>query len=638
MNAVVLRRKAPLEPTSYTDFVRSMREFVESKGISWEISLDSDGQPEAGRDWDLRALTDSHSRTASRMNGFSVDGPTRDAALLAGWNAAEIPSAPVLGSHVQEFIKALVAHRCQLAHAPRNTRHSALIYRKFFSVTTKSPWELTTEDFDRFLSLPHVDAKVFVAVGNLANVVSENMLSLHCPIEPDIREESTVRMQVTLGERKDEHKLPEAAALFELTRIVFQEQPQSHQDLIRFAALRLIILTGLRLNEVLMLPSDCLRWNDHVDVVTGVPAGAVGGVSRTLLLRYFGEKHAEGAPDILVEERQWVPQRFQQHAVDAVNLALDATLMLRSVLSAQHEAPEMFSGSDLRRFRTNEGAVLSTADMLFLVPYGSKTVADQLASDARVAVIAQSSMYNSLGSTSGKSTLFDRYSRTQGEAKMTVRPHSLRHLMNTELFRLNVPDTVITHQFGRQTVAQSYEYDHRTLAERLRFVKLPEAAAVAIKPGTTQELVAKMIVSGVAATSHIGQSFKTIQAEHGDEVAFQYLAANSDGFHVTPYGFCTNSFSVNPCARHLKCFDNCKHFAASGATEHRVSLEQLRGRLRQMRDAASAKALSTVGRKNQIAHATRLLGGVGKALDAQPRARIFPDGVDHSQPPQDLFG
>ncbi len=637
MSAVMLRRAVPPAPASYTGFIDAMRAFVESKGVSWDIPLDASGLPQAGRDWDLRTLTGSHSRVASRTNGFAVDVPTHDAALAEGRNAADIPSAPVLDGHVQDFIKALIAYRCRLAQSPRNTRHCAHIYRKFFSVTTKAPWDLNTEDFDRFLSLSHVDAKVSVTVGNLANIMSENMLSLHCPIEPDIPEESTVRMQLNLAGRKDEHKLPDAAALFELTRIVFQEQPQYHQDLIRFSALRVMILTGLRLNEVLMLPSDCLRWEDHVDVVTGAPAGAVGGVSRSLRLRYFGEKHMEGAPDILVEERQWIPQRFQQHVVEAVNLALEATAGLRALLSAQLVAPEMFPASDLRRFKTNEGVALSTADMLFLVLFGWKTLPSQLAPDAPVAVISQSSMYQSLGIGSLKSTLFKRYSKTDGASKMAVKPHSLRHLMNTELFRLNVPDTLITHQFGRQTVAQSYEYDHRTLAEHLRFVQLPAAAAGAIKPGTTQELVAKMVVSGVAATSHIGQSFKSIQAEHGDEVAFQYLAANSDGFHVTPYGFCTNSFSVNPCARHLKCFDNCKHFAASGATEHRVSLQELRQKLVVMRNVASAKGPGTLGRKNQIAHASRLLDGVGKALEAQPRALVFPDGVDHSAPRKDLF-
>lgn len=94
---------------------------------------------------------------------------------------------------------------------------------------------------------------------------------------------------------------------------------------------------------------------------------------------------------------------------------------------------------------------------------------------------------------------------------------------------------------------------------------------------------------------------------------------------------------ANPCARHLKCFDNCKHFAASGAQEHVVSLTDLRAKLLAMRDAARAKPIVSVGRKNQIAHTEQLLSGVEKALAAQPSELVFPQGGDHSAPVKDLF-
>lgn len=209
--------------------------------------------------------------------------------------------------------------------------------------------------------------------------------------------------------------------------------------------------------------------------------------------------------------------------------------------------------------------------------------------------------------------------------------------MNTELFRLGVPDTVITQQFGRTNVAQSYEYDHRSLAEKLEFVRIPRIATDVIKPGSFQELIAKMVVGGMVPTSHIAQSFKAIQAASGDQAAYRYLAASSDGFHVTPYGFCVNSFSMNPCARHLKCFDNCKHFTASGLPEHTVTLQSLRAQLAAMREAAASKPANTVGRRNQIAHADTLLAGVDAALRAEPRTSVFGGDVDHSRPREDVL-
>ncbi|WP_341649818.1 hypothetical protein [Thauera humireducens] len=149
--------------------------------------------------------------------------------------------------------------------------------------------------------------------------------------------------------------------------------------------------------------------------------------------------------------------------------------------------------------------------------------------------------------------------------------------------------------------------------------------------------MAKMVLSGFAGLSHVSESFKRIQQEYGDDAAFTYLAATSDGFHVTPYGFCTTSFAVNPCVRHLKCFHRCKRYVPSGLPEHRITLEQLRGKLSAMREKAAAKPANSIGRKNQIAHADELIAGVDAALSAQPGAVVFPNGTDYSDPEKGLF-
>jgi integrase len=626
-------------PQSYAEFLDEARRFVASKGMDWRIDLGPDGKPTEGTDWDLRVLTGSHARTASRTNGFAVDRAVREAGIAAGWSAASMPAGEVLDPEVQDFIKAVIARRCQQAHVPRDTRHFARLLRKLFSSTVRRPWELGTEDLGRFLSLEHTGDKVVDATVAVAKLMNENLLSVSCPLQPPLTRSLPVRFAKYLNDRKDDQKLPNKAALYELARIVFQEMPRSHSDAIRFSAIRLLILTGLRLNEVLMLPSDCLRWESHVDIVTGRPAGEIGGVSRTLRLRYFAEKHEEGAPDLLVEEHQWVPSRFQGAVVEAVEMARIATFGLRAVLGKQRLARHDHPRSDLRRFRTTAGTELGTEDLLFLVMFnGSKALPSSILDDEAIAPVSLGAFYQGLRSyRENKGTLFTRYGRTDEAHRMSVNPHSLRHLMNTELFRLRLSDTAITQQFGRRSVAQSHEYDHRSLAERLAFVRLPEAAERVVRKGEPEELIAKMVASGLAANSHIGLSFRAIQREQGDEAAFVYLAANSDGFHITPYGFCTNSFSVNPCARHLKCFDQCKHFTASGLAEHRTSLEELRAKLEVMRAAAASKPPNTVGRRNQIAHADRLVAGVDAALAAQPATQVFPDGPDHSAPDPDLF-
>lgn len=627
-------------PDTYVEFIEGARRYAESKGVAWDIPYDEYGDPEAEADWDLRLLTDSHEKHAVNLGSFAIDEPIRAAALAAGWNPASLPAGKVLDAEARTFIKALVAYRCKEARVPRNTRHLARIYKVFFSVIGKAPWELDTEDLDRYAELGHREVKVFDAMKGVARVINVHLLSLACPVTPaERRPKQWQQLQTSLDGRENPERLPDKEALYELARIVFRENPVTHQDLVRFCAIRVILLTGLRLNEVLMLPVDCLRWDDHVDVVTGLSADQVGGVARTLRLRYFAGKQEGGAPDLLVEEHQWVPTRFQEIVAAAIEQAQAATVGLRRVLAAHHKAATVHQDSDLRRFKTSAGRTLTTADLLFLQPVDERPSPGVVPTGTAVTTLNQNAMYLAMGLTQSKwsSSFFARYREAAGGKQHSVRPHALRHLLNTELFRLGVPDTVITQQFGRQTVVQSYEYDHRTLSERLDFIRLPDSAKDLVKPGSSQELVAKMVVGGLVPTSHIAKSFTAIQAASGDLAAFRYLVANSDGFHVTPYGFCLNSFSMNPCARHLKCFDRCKHFTASGLPEHKITLENLRSQLVQMRGAATAKPAKTVGRRNQIAHADALLAGVEAALLAQPNTPVFGGNTDHSGTEKDVL-
>ena len=629
---LAVRRSHRPTPESYLAFVSRAASFVQSKGIRWDLPVQYDGRIPPAHDWDLRILTDSHARIAARIRDFLVDVETQSLAHAAGWAIALLPKGTVLDTDVQTFIKAIAAQRTKVGINPRTVRHELTMLKKFFSVTTKRPWELSTDDFNRFSELLDHAVKVEDFLSSLSRLMNENLLSLHVPLLPTARLQSTARIQATLNGRRQENKLPEVRALHELARIIFQEQPVGHQDRMRFLASQLLVLTGLRLNEVLLLPADCLRWETHVDVVTGRPANEVGGVTRSLRLRYFGEKRADGGPSILVEDYQWIPERFQHAVARAVGAAMDATTTLRATLNAA--VPRS------RSYKTTAGSTLHVKDLLLLVLVGKQgELPEHVPSDSQVDTVAQSSLYQFLGVTKGpgRHTVFSRYGKAPGTGELRVNPHSLRHMMTTEFFRLQIPDTVITRHFGRSTVVQSYEYDHRSLSERLAFVQLPPSADHVIAAGSVQETMAKMVLSGFASGSHIAQSFRKIQDDHGDEAAFDYLAANSDGFHVTPYGFCATSFAVNPCVRHLKCFDGCKHYVASGIAEHKVSLEQLRSRLTVMRDVAKAKPATSLGRKNQIAHADRLLSGVNAALTAQPGTAVFENGQDFTLPVKDLF-
>ncbi|MBK5125011.1 hypothetical protein IQ288_34875 [Burkholderia sp. R-69980] len=227
--------------------------------------------------------------------------------------------------------------------------------------------------------------------------------------------------------------------------------------------------------------------------------------------------------------------------------------------------------------------------------------------------------------------LFAKYGETDEDRAMKIEAHMLRHLQNTELFRLGVADTIISKRFNRRSVAQSYEYDHRSLAEDLEQIEIPEDVEIML--GEKASTVARLIRSG-KASGPIVDAFLHIQAAEGDAAAHDYLRAEADGFHATPYGHCLNSFTVDPCPRHLECFADCRHLSATDLPEHRQNLIRLEGKFRQALETIRARPSTSVGRRNQLDHAEKRLAGVQKLLATPPGEHPYPDGVDLSLPRQ----
>jgi hypothetical protein len=178
-------------------------------------------------------------------------------------------------------------------------------------------------------------------------------------------------------------------------------------------------------------------------------------------------------------------------------------------------------------------------------------------------------------------------------------------------------------------------YDHRSLAEDLAAIEVPPEAAEMMGPKAQEAL--KLIMTD-RVSGPIVDEFRRIQRELGDDAAFSYLDAEADGLHVTPYGFCLNSFMVDPCPKHLECFNGCRHLALSPFSEDRATLERLRDRFVAVIAKIEATPPGRAGRKNQLAHAQVRLDNIEKALATAPGARPFPDGPDLSVPFSAVMG
>jgi hypothetical protein len=291
--------------------------------------------------------------------------------------------------------------------------------------------------------------------------------------------------------------------------------------------------------------------------------------------------------------------------------------------------------SDMQPFTLDGGAQLQAWEFLFLMP-------KRALGEGRDALPCHTGWHLGVGISTpdilGLSVaqrilpnagpvLFAEYGLTESDRSLSLLPHSLRHLQNTELFRLGVADTIITKRFNRRSVAQSYEYDHRSLQEELEQTSLPDEWEAYLGPKAST--VAKLVEAG-RANGPIVREFKRLQAGDGDEAAYSFLKAEADGFHATPYGHCLNSFTVDPCPTNLECFNGCRHLSATNLPENRHHLVQLQGKLRDALAAAWDKSTKSIGRENQIRHAEVRLAGVTQLLNTAAGECVFPDGQDLS--------
>ncbi len=225
--------------------------------------------------------------------------------------------------------------------------------------------------------------------------------------------------------------------------------------------------------------------------------------------------------------------------------------------------------------------------------------------------------------------LFARYSDPADSPFEGIDPHSLRHLQNTELFRHGLADSIITKRFNRRSVAQSYAYDHRSLKEHLEAVEAPAVVEGDLAPHAREawSLIKKGKIRGPVV-----EEFLAIQKDRGDAAAYDYLNAEAGALHVTPYGFCLNSFAVAPCPKHLECFNGCGHLARSNDPAEQNRLIELKGRFEAYISRVKKSPSRAPGFANQVRHAEVRLAGVMAALAQQPGGAVFPEGEDRHLP------
>ncbi len=297
--------------------------------------------------------------------------------------------------------------------------------------------------------------------------------------------------------------------------------------------------------------------------------------------------------------------------------------------------------SHTRPTTTTDGTPLYPHELMFLIPMRNSI-------EGRDDGILDTTLYSAIGRLSagdlsnmlGKNsvpTIFARYGLTEEDRSFRMKTHSIRHLQNTELFRLGVADTIITKKFNRRSVQQSHVYDHRSLSEDLADIDLPRQAEERLGDKALQVF---KLISANKGRGPVVDEFRCIQREYGDDVAFDYLNAEADGLHVTPYGLCINSFTSDPCPKHLECFNGCRHLARTDVLSEQENLARMRDRYAKVIETLKSlpEVHRNVGWANQLSHARVRYDNIVKALTTEPGMQVFPDGKDLSVMAEQKFG
>ncbi|MFV8603749.1 hypothetical protein ACNRDG_05430 [Ralstonia pseudosolanacearum] len=764
----------------YSAFIELGKALALEKGLCWEMPLDPAGAAQDGVGWNLTVAAGDVPPPIFYLRDF---GAEVKALAIVNAERVERGLAPLakqpLSAAWQDLVKAAVAE--QLLFRRNTTGHVAqCIARPLRVIATcvdKEPWELTVDDLHVAVRI----GKAIQAAGKLGDLVVSIVKVVFdaqhiCdagPLYPALavprmKGKSTIKAKHTwspdelrddLEARKRGERLPERRAFWELTRIVMTEKPRTFMDELRFAAMRTMIVTGMRAGEVALLPVDWKRERTYLDS-KGRLAGESGGISTSLMVRHFAEKQQEEETDsrVLCEETQPVPEMFRTLLTETLDHVaritepLRATLKLQcetgrllpwypvdglvpvieiytrlmgnpfwlkiereafieryrdgfdpAVLAELHEYQHerrrsgtlmldmavyqfgnrlktaMLEGETSLCFRHGDGSpvkrlermewhaaylhvgeleehirlttptktsdtaplplesgVIQPWELLFTQP--KRSLAEErnelLCDITRYMSVrrpANDLIALALGEHPTCVTLFEKYGLTDDDRALRMESHMLRHLQNTELFRLGVADTIISKRFNRRSVAQSYEYDHRSLAEDLEQIEIPQDIEIML--GEKASTVARLIKGG-KASGPIVDAFRRIQSTSGDAAAYEYLRAEADGFHATPYGHCLNSFTVDPCPKHLECFADCRHLSATELPEHRQNLVRLEGKFKLALKTIRAHPSTSIGWSNQLEHAEKRLAGIQKLLATAPGEHPFPDGIDLSLPPQ----
>jgi len=490
--------------------------------------------------------------------------------------------------------------------------------------------------------------------------------------------------------RAEDEKLPSLEAFKAYAQCTNNPIDDDEEVLLR--TIDLLIVMGQRGNEVTLIPFDCWVEQDRIGK-NGKPETDINGKNMVEVgIRYYPEKKLQAKTHWLAQqdipfarravdrlkyltsearqtakwqeendEKLWsygdeeevsdeVVLKFLQHenfdklAMYLLHNKIKPTRMLNEQHSRQpgqkggirFKHKRMYRAGDIpalfkvnhsqlqQRKGNNLTTILKTSDILsvfFKIQRGS------FKNKLWPIRITLAQINKALGSI-GDDSIFDRRNLTELDgSRIALTSHQPRHWRNTIYEMSGMTNVQQALALGRQRLDQNKTYQHTSILEKTSLHR----AFLSFRNNQNRiQFLHDSIKNGVI-TGELSDMYHEIKQLDGESDAQMFLDTHATALHITPFGGCTHDFSLNPCPKHLECYNGCGHLHRTNSDVETENLSALIKSSRQALTLMQKSGEGDFGSDKWTMDLQQKISNMEKALAITPGSKpvqVFPGGKE----------
>lgn len=411
------------------------------------------------------------------------------------------------------------------------------------------------------------------------------------------------------GQEERMSKLPSPRVLDGLAEL-YSTKAEQPSDRLLLAAIALLVVTGLRIGELLTLPEDCeIKENRNGRPAYGLRyyAEKTRGGEKLFDIRWLTPIGSELAQKAIAEIRDITfnarlrARELEQHP-DRVSIPgfswaeRISALQLCTALGIAQKGAYQIAADKLPKHKDERGVFYRVSEVEIylrsqrverLWTLDRKNGSYQMLSETllimpkyflgsyykTIPLLVEPIRFTHLSdflSRIGKNrTIFERFNICEDDGSFCrVTSHQFRHWLNDIADKGGLPIDIQTRWMGRKNPMDTGAYLHSTVEERLVWVK-----------------------SGIRSGEIVGPMANVYFALPEDE-RDAFLEGQIQAVHITPMGICIHDFAIDPCPYYLNCIRGCSDYLRKkGDQKERMHLIQIQKRTEQALSIAQQKVV-----------------------------------------------